>query len=77
MADMYVDTAWKNQTPDSRFYFGLLLLLIAAIQLIIGKTWGRNGQTAGRATSLFTYWVGVGAYVLSGASLIWWWGLGR
>jgi hypothetical protein len=73
MAGM-IASSWKDQTPDGRLYFGLLMLLIAAIQLVVGKTWGRNGQGVSRSASPKTYWLGVGSYILVGVLLIWYWG---
>jgi hypothetical protein len=74
MSGMGLSSSWKDQTPDGRLYLGLIMLLIAAIQLVIGKTWGRNGQGASLSSSPKTYWMGVGSYVLAGVLLIWFWG---
>jgi hypothetical protein len=75
MAGMEFGSSWKDQVPDARLYFGLFILLIAVIQLVIGKTWGRNGQGVSRSVSPKTYWLGIGSYILAGALLIWLWGV--
>jgi hypothetical protein len=73
MAGMGFASSWKDQTPDGRLYFALLLLLFAAYGTFTGKLYGRGGMVD-RAKNPFDYWLGLAICYLAIGFLIWAWG---
>jgi len=62
--------SWNKPWPLGLLLFGLLMLLLAAIGTITGKTYGKGGS-ADRAKDPSTYWLTLMLQYLSGALLIW------
>jgi hypothetical protein len=70
---MFAASSWKDQTPDGRFYFALLLLIFALVGTFTGKLYGRGGMVD-RAKNHSGFWVALAFYYLCIGFLFWSWG---
>jgi hypothetical protein len=66
---------WKQPWPLGVLLFGLLMLLLAVIGTLTGKTYGKGGSAV-RAKDSVDYWMTLAMEYLCAAFLIWYWAFG-